>query len=539
MKFKQKLKTLSRQEIWQEYCGFLEISIEDYMFIQNRLMEEQIALWSKSGLGRSILKESSPKNIEAFRAEFPMTRYEDYADVLLSRRADMLPSEPVVWIETTWEGGLRPIKVAPYSRSMLDTYKNNVIAVTMLASGRSRGHFSMTDTDRVLYGGAPLPYATGLLPSLLSEDLSFKWLPDSNAEAHLSFSQRIKKGFQMALSGGVDYFFAISSVANYITENFSGASSDGKRKYPISPRIAMRYLKAKLARRKTGGNITPGEVFRLKGFVATGTDAGRYKERLAEAWGVVPIEIAAGTESTCIASETWEQSGMVFFPDACFYEFIPQSELQREQEREGYIPRTCLMDSVCSGESYELVISVLHGGAFMRYRIGDVYNCVSAPIGGLPRFRFEDRVPEVIDIAGFTRITEKSINEVIRLSRLTIGDWLANKEFDSDNNPYFHLYVEIPPEAHHTEAVTRALLTEHLAVYFKYFDSDYNDLKRLLNMEPLKITILKYGTIQAYQERTGRKLRKVNPSILDLADLNSAYRPKTAMMPVRAEVPAL
>jgi len=125
------------------------------------------------------------------------------------------------------------------------------------------------------------------------------------------------------------------------------------------------------------------------------------------------------------------------------------------------------------------------------------------------------------------------------LSKLTIGDWLANKEFDSDNNPYFHLYVEIPPEAHHTEAVTRALLTEHLAVYFKYFDSDYNDLKRLLNMEPLKITILKFGTIQAYEERTGRKLRKINPSMLDLSELNSGYRPKPAMMPVKAEVPVL
>ena len=101
MRFKQKLKTLSREEIWQEYCGFLELGIEEYMFIQKRLMEEQLALWSESGLGRGMLKGSSFESIEAFRAEFPMTRYEDYADILLSKRADMLPAEPVVWIETT------------------------------------------------------------------------------------------------------------------------------------------------------------------------------------------------------------------------------------------------------------------------------------------------------------------------------------------------------------------------------------------------------------------------------------------------------
>ena len=51
MKFEQKLKQLSQEEIWQEYCGFLDLSIEEYMRIQNRLMEEQIALWSKSALG--------------------------------------------------------------------------------------------------------------------------------------------------------------------------------------------------------------------------------------------------------------------------------------------------------------------------------------------------------------------------------------------------------------------------------------------------------------------------------------------------------
>ncbi len=40
-----------------------------------------------------------------------------------------------------------------------------------------------------------------------------------------------------------------------------------------------------------------------------------------------------------------------------------------------YTPLTCLMDEVCPGAKYEIVISVLHGGAFMRYRIGDVYRC--------------------------------------------------------------------------------------------------------------------------------------------------------------------
>ena len=40
---------------WDEYCGFLGLSLDDYMHIQRRLMEEQLVLWCPSGIGKSIL----------------------------------------------------------------------------------------------------------------------------------------------------------------------------------------------------------------------------------------------------------------------------------------------------------------------------------------------------------------------------------------------------------------------------------------------------------------------------------------------------
>ena len=49
MKFQDRLKKDSRADLWREYCGFLDLSIDDYMYIQNRLMEEQIRKWSASG----------------------------------------------------------------------------------------------------------------------------------------------------------------------------------------------------------------------------------------------------------------------------------------------------------------------------------------------------------------------------------------------------------------------------------------------------------------------------------------------------------
>ena len=36
MTFQQKLKTLSKTELWNEYCGYLDLSIDEYMYIQKR-----------------------------------------------------------------------------------------------------------------------------------------------------------------------------------------------------------------------------------------------------------------------------------------------------------------------------------------------------------------------------------------------------------------------------------------------------------------------------------------------------------------------
>lgn len=518
MRFEDKLKKCSREQLWQEYCGFLDMPLAEYMYTQRRLMEEQLTLWSESGLGRTLLRGRHPRTIDELRAQLPLTTYADYADTLLPKRADQLCAEPAVWIQTTWEGGLRPIKLAPYTRSMLDTYRHNLLATMMMATARKKGDFDLKRGDRILYGGAPLPYATGLMPSLFDEDIRFTWLPDANTDSDLSFSQRIKKGFAMAMGGGVDFFFGIGSVANYITESFGRGGGHGGH-LNVSPGNAVRYLRGKYLSRRDGRPLVPGDVFRLKAFFFAGTDAKCYKDRLTAAWGVAPVELAAGTESTCIGAEPWDHNGLVFFPDACFYEFIPEPEMRRNLEDPGYQPRTCLMDEIRAGETYELVLSVLHGGAFMRYRIGDMYHCLSAGGGQLPRLTFVDRVPDVIDIAGFTRITAASMQEIIRLSRLDLGDWVLKKEYSQRGDPFLHMYLEIPPEAQGSETTARSVLTEHLSLYFKYFDSDYGDLKKLLNMEPLEITILKYGTIAAYEKTLGLRLPRINPGMLDVMGL--------------------
>ena len=528
LKFEQKLKSLSQEEIWQEYCGFLDLTMEEYMQIQNRLMEEQIFLWSRCALGQRFLQGKEIHSIDEFRRMIPLTTYEDYADVLLPKQGNMLPDDPIIWIQTTWEGGRHPIKVAPYTKSMLDTYRNNVLACMILSTTETKGKFDVTVKDTFLYGLAPLPYATGLFPLALNDEINIEFLPSVKEAVQMSFSERNKKGFKLGLSKGIDFFFGLGSVAYFVSQSLSelsksGGSGKSGGLSSLSVPMLMRLAKAKYRCSKENREMLPKDLFNLKGFMVAGTDNNSYKDDLERLWGVRPMELFAGTEPSCIGTETWTRNGMYFFPDTCFYEFIPEQEMERSFVEPGYQPKTYLMNEVIPGEKYELVITVLKGGAFARYRVGDVYQCVGLenPVDGtrIPRFHYIDRIPTIIDIAGFTRISENSIQNVISLSGLQIVDWVAAKEYNHEKRPLLHLYVEIEAQSLASIALSKEILREHLSVYFKYVDQDYKDLKRILGVDPLEITILRCGTFAAYQRQSGKTLRKINPSAYDIMGL--------------------
>lgn len=533
MRFQEKLHEYSKEEIWEEYCGFLTLSKESFMDIQKRLLMEQIELWSSCGLGQSILKGKHPRTIEEFREMVPLTTYEDYAPTLLSKQTGDLPGEPVLWVQTTWEGGVHPIKVAPYTKGMLDTFKHNVMSCLILATSRKKGDFDISVTDHMLYALAPLPYVTGLLPLLFKDEIDIEFLPSVRDAVNMSFKERNVQGFKLGMKKGIEYFFGLGSVLYYVSQSITSMPLGRKKSLKdrlssISPKMMARYMVAKKKCRKENRELLPKDLFQLKGFMCAGTDNRCYKEDLERMWGIPPMEIFAGTESTCIGCETWSREGVYFLPDACFYEFIPENELDKNLADPEYQPRTILWDEVVPGGVYEIVLTVLKGGAFARYRIGDMFRCTG--IGSqlennqIPRFQYIDRVPQVIDIAGFTRITENSINQAIELSSLPIAAWTAKKEFTDNNRPYLHLYVELERDNLAGSAVSIRILQDQLGIYFRYLDQDYEDLKKILGVDPLKITLLKCGTFETYRRRFGTPIRSMNPGSREISDLLGCHQ---------------
>ena len=90
-----------------------------------------------------------------------------------------------------------------------------------------------------------------------------------------------------------------------------------------------------------------------------------------------------------------------------------------------------------------------------------------------------------------------------------MADWLAVKEYDEAVHSYLDLYIELKTEDEQAALLDCQMLQELLSVYFRSYDGDYKDLKRLLGMDPLRITLLKTGTMERYRARTGRRVPPV------------------------------
>ena len=71
-------RTLSAEELWKRYCGFLDLTVGEFLSIQGSLLTEQLQLAAGGILGRKILGERPPRTLEEFQATIPFTTYDDY-----------------------------------------------------------------------------------------------------------------------------------------------------------------------------------------------------------------------------------------------------------------------------------------------------------------------------------------------------------------------------------------------------------------------------------------------------------------------------
>ena len=501
----------NQEDIWNRYCGFLDLKLVDFMNIQRRLLLEQIQLMNRCELNKHIMKGIKPSTVEEFREQVPLTTYADYNAFFSKRRKGVLPEKPITWMHTSGRSG-EYTKWIPVSERRYKTMGDYIVGVILLSTSKKRGEFNVKKNDKILYALAPPPFMTGTWARRLEEEMPISFLPSLDDAERLSFSERTQSGIRMALDGGMEIIGGMPSVLLAIGQSLK----DGNGKVELlsllkKPKKLWRLLKGLLKSKIARRNLLPKDLWSPKGIMAGGADTGVYRKKIKEMWGKSPLDLYAFTEGGPIAVQTWGYSGMTFLPSLNFYEFIPESEIAKTKQNPFYNPKTVLLDEVQPNQNYELVITNLLGGALVRYRIGDIIRITSLrdeQFGiDIPQMEFHSRADNVIDIAGFTRLTEKTIWQAIENSGVDYKDWTACKE--GKEQPVLHLYLELNKNAQDVQEITCNIhqrLTE--------LDTDYANLEALLNMKPVRVTVLPRGTFQSYtarQQAIGAGLGKLKP----------------------------
>ncbi|MBA7665597.1 hypothetical protein ES703_73671 [subsurface metagenome] len=480
------------------------------MRIQQRLLSEQLELLKRCDLGRYIMNGADPQYLGEFRERVPLTTYDDYAPYLLEKREDVLPKKPALWQYTSGKSGEYPFRWAPVTAEQLNEIEPLLLAMLFFSGCKQRNEIVFKEHVKFLYGMAPPPYATGTMARLFSHEL-FNFLPPAGEAEKMSFEERMQRGFELALSEGLDVCFALSSVAVAIGDHFRQKNNDTnikalfKRPKAI-PRLARGLIKSKLAHRP----LLPKDLWSLRGLITFGIDSSIYREKIKETWGREPLEFHGCTETVLIAMQTWDYQGMTFIPHLNFFEFIPEEESIKSRENPTYQPSTLLLDEVKPG-NYELVITSLHGGPFVRYKLGHLIKITSLRNEQLnidiPQMVFLSRVDDQIDIAGFTRLSEKIIWQAIENAGLAYEGWTARKE--AKDKPALHLYIELKEDG-----VTAGQVATSVHEELKKLDTPYAELESFTGLRPLEVTLLPQNAFQLYklrQQASGADLTQLKP----------------------------
>jgi hypothetical protein len=534
-----------REELWKMCCGFMYLSLEQFMDIQKRLLLEEIGLLKKSELGRRVMRGAMPETVKEFREQVPLTTYSDYLPELVEKREDVLPIKPAMWVHTVGRIGEYNFKWVPFSERFLYEFERVAGGVALMASCNARGDFLAKEHLKTLATMGSRDYGSGIVAYMMQQALGFDLLP-SNAE-EVAFREKMEAGFEDALSQGLDALGGLPSILIYVGEMFRQRSIDIDTRFLLShPKASARLIKglmkSKLARRP----LLPKDLWSVKVVVGGGADSAIFLEDVEKLWGRQPLEIYAGTEGGIYATQTWDHEGMTFIPNLSFFEFISEREWFKWQLDHSYQPKTILLDEVKAGENYEIVITNFHGGILTRYRIGDMIKITSLRNEKLnidiPQMVFHSRADDFVDVASLGRLTERVIRQAMENTNIPYVDWVARKEI-IDNKPMLHFYLELREGYIASEKSVATTIREQ----FKKLDRKhrcnlYNligDMETMLDLKPVEVTLLPQGAFLGYvsqRQAEGAPLGYLRPPHVNPSDevLSQLGAPKVAVEAVPA-----
>jgi len=515
-----------KEELWQMCCGFLDLSLEQFMDIQKRLLLEQIELLKNSDLGRRVMSDAMPETVKEFREQVPLTTYADYLPELVEKREDVLPTKPAAWLRTQGRMDEYNFKWVPLPERFLNEFERVAAGVGLLGSCNPKGDFVAKEHLRLLATMGTPDYGSGMVAYLVQSALGCDLFPGNAAE--MRFQEKLEAGFEEALTQGLDAIGGLPSILVYVGAMFMQRAKGVDTRFLLShPKASTRILKglikSKLARRP----MLPKDLWPVKVIVGGGTDSSIFRKTVGELWGKQLLETYGAIDGGIYATQTWDYEGMTFIPNLNFFEFIPEREWFKWQLDRSYQPKTILLDEVKAGENYEIVITNFHGGILTRYRMGDMIRITSLRNENLdidiPQMVFYGRTDDLVEITKLGRLTERIIQQAMENTGIPYVDWVARREIMADK-PVLRIYLELKDNY----IASEENLATDILEQFKKLDNKYRcnfyrligDMEAVLDLKPVEVTLLPQGAFFSYISQWQAKgvapgdmsLPRVNPT---------------------------
>ncbi len=209
------------ETIWRKYCGFLDLTKEEFYEIQRELLQDELLLVHRSPLGQSLLQGSLPKNIDEFRQACRLTTYRDYRPFLENHQEFSLAKPAYRWADSDTSGGEN--RCVPYTKRGYETAVDNSLAALILSSANKKEEVSLRPQDRMFWDPSDQSSLLSNLACEMTQRFGFTnihILSDSKAE---EYGVKEKFDWGRGMIGGLDILVGPDSDFTQLGQAFSSS----------------------------------------------------------------------------------------------------------------------------------------------------------------------------------------------------------------------------------------------------------------------------------------------------------------------------
>ena len=386
--------------IWRKYCGFLDLTKEEFYEIQRELLQDELLLVHRSPLGQRLLQGSLPKNIGEFRQACRLTTYRDYRPFLENRQESSLAKPAYRWADSDTSGPEN--RCVPYTKQGYETAVDNSLAAFILSSANKKEDVSLRPQDRMFWDPSD---QSSLLSNLACEMTQRFGFFNTNVLSNSKVGESGVRGrfdWGKGMTGGLDILVGPQNALTELAEAFSNSRPipwfQPSVLHPVAMlRLAKGYLKSILL----GRQLMPKDFWAPKVLLTWQLGESEMNREAALYWGKLPYQPYYCTEGGVMGLPGWNRKDVTLIPYSNFYEFIPEDEYLKSWQDAEYHPQTLLFHELTEGCRYEMVITKLHGMPFLRYRVAHLVKVIAQEdpeIGvRLPQIAFESRCDQRLD----------------------------------------------------------------------------------------------------------------------------------------------